>query len=283
MWKKRTNAVGLEYSPNSVYWTIVQKLFSGKYVVEYSMPNCTIFCIAEQLENGRPMPVLRDLNANQWHTVVNTAEGWTAFPYKNGMTLLAGDIVEWGCNHVATIEDDGVNPLVSASWWTNYDGTSKGARYNNPICKNQQEVSNYFIKNYPYRFYHSTTFEDECKRGGGNAKPTYVFRYIAPQPVEKDITKNQIYSNVKGLNIRKEPNTTSTIIGTLPNGYFDVQEVIKKSDYTWFNLGDCYVAQVNGVEYYEAKKETYEELYYDTLAKLTVAEDKLNKIKEIID
>lgn len=258
MWKKRTNANGLAYSINNIYWTILDKLFDGKYIIEYAIGNCTIFCIGEQLENGRPMPVIRDTNANLWHTVVNYAEGWILLNYVDGMQLKAGDIVEWEENHVATIEEDGINPLISASWWTNYDGTSKGRRYNNPICSTLQEVSDYFTKNYAFRFYHSIKLSEENIKGGGGKSPKYVLRYNEiVKPTDRDETKNQLYVGDIVLNIRKEPTIQPNVLGLLnkPNAYFDVYEYQVREDYTWYNLGNCWVAGVEDTQFYKADEE----------------------------
>lgn len=169
---------GLDFTPNGKYWYLVnqvmQKFFSKEeYRVEYVLANCTILCYVMALVNNLPAPTSTIPSARNFHTKV--ANGWKAIPYQEGMKLKANDIIEWGCNHVAYAISDGTNPQVVASWWTNYDGTSKGDR-NMALTKTMEDTANYLYNKYPYRYYHQTDFQDEQKRGGGKTNPTFVLR-----------------------------------------------------------------------------------------------------------
>lgn len=74
--------------------------------------------------------------------------------------------------------------------------------------------------------------------------------YEEPKPVDRDETVNQLQVDITGLRIRVEPNTTCKIMGSLEKGIYNVVEVEKKADYTWYKLGEnAYAAGVEGVTY----------------------------------
>lgn len=77
--------------------------------------------------------------------------------------------------------------------------------------------------------------------------------WVAPEPVARDVKKNQVKISVAGVNIRKEPSTNADIMGVAQNNvYYNVIEVSKKSDFDWYHLGeDSWIAGVSGVEYLE--------------------------------
>ena len=163
------------------YWN---SSYNSNATFNLCLANCTTLCVGRALENGYPKPVTVIRNANLWHTVVNTSEGWTLLNYTSGMVLKAGDIVEWvNNNHVATIEEDGTNPNQSSSWYTGDDGTGGSSRSASVIGGNTlQDVSNFMVNNYPYRFYHYTALSVENQQGGGNRAPDYVLRYDGEEP-----------------------------------------------------------------------------------------------------
>lgn len=104
--------------------------------------------------------------------------------------------------------------------------------------------------------------------------------YILPKAVERDTTKDQLYVGDIILNVRDEATTSSQLMGRLekPNGYFNVNSVVKKDDYTWYSLGvDSWVAGVNEVTFYpKAKEKDYQKLY-------EIEKEKTEKIKEIVN
>lgn len=74
-----------------------------------------------------------------------------------------------------------------------------------------------------------------------------------PTPVDKDNSKNQLYISDIVLNVRTGASTSSAKVGTLnkPNAYFDVLDVSKQSDYTWYKLtNELWVAGVEETTYY---------------------------------
>lgn len=264
-----------DFSSNGIYYPIVESTTKEYFPslnkqIEYILANCTLLVFVIAKIKGLPYPSNIIPNANRLH--LNVSNGWKAIPYTNGMKLLPNDILEWSCNHVAWFNGD----KVYASWWTDYEGTSKGVR-NMKLTSTLKDTVDYFYTKYKNRFFHETTFEDECERGGGNAKPSYVIRYAdLPKPVERDKTKSQVYVGDIVLNVRQEPSTNSIALGTLnkPNGYFDVSEAILKEDYTWYKLDSGYIAKVKNVEFYKKADTDYKTLYEE-------AQSKLNKVNEL--
>lgn len=69
---------------------------------------------------------------------------------------------------------------------------------------------------------------------------------------EKDEKKNQVYIPTENLRIRAEPSTSSEQVGWCEVGYYDVLELLKQEDYTWYRLSEnAWCAGVDGVEYTE--------------------------------
>lgn len=186
-----------DFKPNGKYWYLVEQVMqvftkiSDK--VEYILPNCTIGVCVVALAKGLPMPVSSIPNANLLHTRV--ANGWKALPFTSGMKLKENDIIEWGCNHTAFVIGNGTNPQVVASWWTNYDGTSKGNR-GMRLTSTMVDTANYLFNRYVYRYFHETSFEDEQNRGGGKTNPTYILRY---EDNKVETTKDSLLKQIKKL------------------------------------------------------------------------------------
>lgn len=59
---------------------------------------------------------------------------------------------------------------------------------------------------------------------------------------EKDSNKNQIKVVGEFLRARKEAGLDKQILGFIDYGIYDYIEKIEKDNYTWYNLGFCYVA-----------------------------------------
>ena len=68
----------------------------------------------------------------------------------------------------------------------------------------------------------------------------------------KDEKKNQIYVPTENLRIRAEHSTSSEQVGWCEIGDYDVLEISKQEDYTWYRLAEnAWCAGVDGVEYAE--------------------------------
>lgn len=161
------------------YWN---KSYNPNADFENCMANCTTYAYGRVRENGLPAPVTRIINANNWHTVVNTSAGWSLIRYIQGMSLQAGDILEWEAIHVAVVETNGTNPGVSASWYTGDDGTADSDRSTAVMGNSLASVSNWMVSHRPNRFYHYVDMRSENDDAGGGAYPKYVLRYSGSGP-----------------------------------------------------------------------------------------------------
>lgn len=256
--------------------------------IEYIIPNCTVGVYVTALIQGLPKPVKTIVSAKNYHKEVNTEDGWVAIPYTKGMQLQPHDIVEWDCNHVAYVVGNGTNPNIYASWWTNYNGTSKGNRYDTKQTKSLKETSEYFYAKYKNRYFHEKTFENEKINAGDGKNPTYVLRYTKPtvptiKTVEKDSTKDQIYVSHAEQNIRDEADKKSALTGLSEIGYYNVLSKSVKTDYTWYNIGqDLWIAGVSGrVEFIPKDKTDYKKLYEEAKNKLSEINELAKQIQNI--
>lgn len=206
------------------YWNIS---YNPNADFENCMANCTTYAYGRVRENGLPAPVTRIVSANRWHTVVNTSAGWSLIRYIQGMTLQAGDILEWEAIHVAVVETNGTNPGVSASWYTDDDGHSTGDRTTAVMGNTLASVSNWMVSHYPNRFYHYVDMRSENDDAGGGAYPKYVLRYsgsgpIPPEPggEEPDVTVSPSSYNVVMASDQSYVDFTFNVTVTgIPDGY----------------------------------------------------------------
>lgn len=182
-WVPQTSRAHFEYGAGSwsiYYWN---NSYNPGATFQLCLANCTTFAYGRPLENGWPAPVTAFRNANNWHNYVNTGGGWTLLNYTSGMQLLAGDIVEWQAQHVAVVEQDGTNPYIGASWYTDDEGHAYGNRTAAVIGGTTlQAVSNWMVANHPGRFFHYVPLSTENANAGGHAPPKYVIRYQGVQP-----------------------------------------------------------------------------------------------------
>ena len=269
-WIPQNSGNHFEYGAGSwsqYYWN---PNYNPNATIPNCLANCTTLCYGRALENGWPAPVTSIPNGNKWHTVVNTAQGWSKISYTSGMQLYAGDIVEWASedpdhiplpNHVATIEQDGTDPYQSSSWYTGDDGTGNSSRNTAIVGHNLQAVSNWMVSNYPYRFYHYSTLSQENIQGGHNNQPRYVLRYQGAQPPTP--SENPVITIVPTSYYRTMAATSdyldfqfSITISGIPDGesasggntYPDLTRI--------YNSGWSYTSYViNGVTYRQAYKQ----------------------------
>ena len=174
-WTPQTNRSHYEYGAGSwsrYYW---DRSVNPNATPELCLANCTTLAYGRVMEEGYPAPVTRILNANLWHTVVNTAEGWELLNYYSGMLLMPGDVLEWSAMHVAVVETQSTSPYVSASWYTPRDESLS-----------LQAISDYFqtTESLQNRFYHYVPLWRENNNAGDGADPLYVLRYNGSEPPE---------------------------------------------------------------------------------------------------
>ena len=177
-WTPRTSRSGIEYggAKSSYYWTSVNP--GANY--SNCLANCTTLAYGRVLEEGCRAPVSSFRDAGNWHTVV--ANGWSAQPYSSYVSSIKpGDIIEWP-GHVAVVETvSSSNIYCSSSLYTgdhgraywppdsgNYDTRSPAV-----MGSTLQDVSNWMIANYAWRFYEYTTV-DTISNVRLGVQPTYI-------------------------------------------------------------------------------------------------------------
>lgn len=238
----------------SVYWW--NKSVNPEASVANGLGNCTCYVYGEALHCGLPAPVSVITDASHWHK--HLINGWMAVPYQEYKTnIKKGDILEWvSGNHVAICSNiENGKPWISGSFYTGTNGKaySDGGYSTREGINSLKQLNDYMVANFPYRFFHYVTLDEESQWCGGD--PEFVLvSPVSIVPVEKDSTKNQIYVGITGLRVRTEPNTSSQMRGVASTGYYSVSEVIEGGDFDggniWYKIGDLYVASVEGVQYY---------------------------------
>lgn len=243
------------------YWNIS---YNPNADFENCMANCTTYAYGRVRENGLPAPVTRIVNANNWHTVVNTSAGWSLIRYIQGMTLQAGDILEWEAIHVAVVETNGTNPGVSASWYTGDDGTADSDRSTAVMGNSLASVSNWMVSHRPNRFYHYVDMRSENDDAGGGAYPKYVLRYSGSGPTppepggdeEPEVTVSPSSYNVVMAGDQTYVDFTFNVTVTgIPEGYTASGSNTYPGLYRVYNTGWSYTDYtVDGTVYQRATK-----------------------------
>ena len=233
--------------------------YGGKYhpffwegvSISNGLANCTVMTYGDCMVDGW-QPVSRIVNANNWHNYANGIV--LPFDYS---AIEKGDVLEWvnGC-HVAKVDEiiDGVIYL-NCSWYTGVHGVAvyNGAWDTRPFSS-LQELSDFMITNYPTRFYHHWSLEDE-NRGVGSL-PQYIIKkpnYIKPDGENKTIDQIQVLTDEQ--NVRTQPNTNSEIVGVAQSGFYNVYGTFNDGKYIWYNVKEnLFIAGVNGrVVYIESE------------------------------
>lgn len=216
------------------------------------LANCTTLAVAFSYIHNLPYPVSYIASASNWHKVLTN--GWEAKPL-GSVKPKVGDIIQWveHC-HVATVIaiDDGI-PILGCSWYTGEHGKSVINKKPDPRDQfsSMQEVSDFMIANYPFRFYHEVPISDEASMNGG--MPENIL--VAPQriePVEEDKSKNQIYVHTDTQNIRDNMNN---IIGVARHGFYNVIGTVFNNGYEWMEIEpNAYIALIQDrVDYIPAQ------------------------------
>ena len=220
--------------------------------IQNCLANCTTLAIAFAYIHGLPLPVSSIVSAANFDKVL--INGWEAKPL-GSVKPKVGDIIQWKAHcHVATVIaiDKGI-PILGCSWYTGEHGKSTidGHYDTREQFTSMQEVSDFMIANYPFRFYHECPISDEASMNGG--MPENIL--IAPQriePVEEDKTRNQIYVHTDTQNIRDNMNN---IIGVARHGFYNVIGQVFNNGYEWMEIEpNAYIALIQGrVDYISAQ------------------------------
>ena len=192
------------------------------------LANCTTFvfgdCIRES-EYLRPVSVIK--SASVWDKYL--INGWECRDFDKTQ-LKVGDILQWvnKC-HVARVADI-INGtvFVSASWYTGEHGKSiyNGKYDTRNSIHSLEELSDFMIRNYPTRFYHYWTLEEEMQGVGGT--PEHYFSMPTTiSPVPRDTEVNQIEATDNTLRVRLAPNLDGEFYCFIRKGYYNVLSVVK--------------------------------------------------------
>lgn len=280
------------------YWW--NKSVNPEASVANGLGNCTCFVYGAALAAGFPAPVSVITDARNWHKYL--ANGWVCVPYADYKSnLKVGDIIEWETgNHVAIVSD-----MVDDTAWISgsfYTGIHGSAYYDGGYDTREgiatlQQLNDFMVNNYQYRFFHYVPLSEEARWCGG--EPDYVL--VAPLsivPTERDMNYEQVYVGVTGLRVRTEPNTSSQMRGVAANGYYNISAVVTGGDFgegdTWYKIGDHYIASVNGVIYYPKEQimpleemmklmQQMKDTYLKVCAERDMYKDELEKIRRIVN
>lgn len=252
--------------------------YNPNATVGNGLANCTTLSVGFTYINSLPYPVTSIPNASNFHK--NLTNGWTYIKFDKSK-LKVGDIIEWvnDC-HVCTVADiiDGV-VYVHSSWYTGEHGRSTydGHFDTRNSIGSLQELSDLMFDDYPYRAYHYTDFDTECKQVGG--QPQYIC--VAPnqiKPSGEDKTKNQINILTNEQNVRTAPN--GSIIGVAMSGYYTVYGTSNDGTYTWYEIYDGWVAGVSGRVVYVPKSD---DIYNDLVKENKELKKRLDKIRGLAE
>ena len=242
-------------------FTLDEIKYGGKYhaffwgdlnpnaTIPNGLANCTTFTYGDCLRDGW-QPVSRIVNANNWHKYANGE----VIPYDRSL-VKKGDVIEWvnGC-HVAKVDDiiDG-EIYLNCSWYTGEHGVAiYNGSYDTRHFSSEKEMSDFFIENYPTRYYHYWTIEQESR--GVGAEPTYIIRRLPMlEPDGEDKSIDQIDVLTDEQNVRTAPN--GDIVMTAKGGFYNVYGRFNDGKYIWYQVKENYwIAGVDGrVEYIESE------------------------------
>ena len=254
-----TDIKGLEYGGkyHKYFW---DPSVNPEATIRDGLADCTCFVLGDVAYDGLPRPVSPIPNANKWHTCVTN--GWSVIQFDKDKVEL-GDIIEWenGCHvaRVTKIQDGTI--FISGSFYTGMHGKAWwNGSFDTRTFTSLQEMSDWMIQNYPVRFFHYWSLENENSWVGYS--PSYILK--KPQsitPVKRDTSKDQIKVLTNEQNIRTANNE---IVGIAAKGYYNVIRIVHstKNNYDWYEVEpDRYIAGVEGrVVYYPADNSNDEEI-----------------------
>lgn len=103
-------------------------------------------------------------------------------------------------------------------------------------------------------------------------------------PVEPNPNADQAEVTIDDLRIRKEPSTSSTIMGYCPEGYYDIEETHSDDpEYVWFKVNGYYIAFTDGVIYHPAQSDPKDKEIEELKKEVERLKDELRLSEKIIE
>lgn len=219
----RTTAKGLEY-PNRFYWDINLNPYAS---IVNGLADCTAFSYGAIIEDGHRPVVSRVCNANNFHKYL--INGWSYIPFDEEK-LEIGDIVEWSAKcHVAVVSDKEKN--ISGSFYTGMHGRAYyNGKFDTRSFVSLKEMSDWMVANYPTRFFHHWSIEEESRWCGGS--PEYILKHPL-YSVPEDKTRPQIHVLTDDMNVRDNSNN---VLKRAENGFYNVLGTKESGGYTWYEV-----------------------------------------------
>lgn len=260
----RTSAEGLEY-PNGFYWNINKNPYAS---VINGLADCTAFSFGAIIEDGHRPVVSRVCNANNFHKYL--INGWSYIPFDESR-LEIGDIVEWSAKcHVAVVSDKQKN--ISGSFYTGMHGRAYwNGKFDTRSFVSLKEMSDWMVTNYPARFFHHWSIEEESRWCGGS--PEYILKHPL-YSVAENPQVDQIQVLTDDMNVR---NNDNTILKRAESGFFNVLGWKDANGYRWYEVEpNKYIAGYEGRVIYIPKQE-------DIAIRLQVLEEENAELRRKLD
>lgn len=267
---------------HNFFWNVQ---YNRNATIENGLANCTTMAyglsIMESIgsiDAGKPVSSI--VSASNWHKVLTN--GWSFIKYDKNK-LHVGDIIEWvdGCHVAKVIGKRNKEFIVGSSFYTGEHGVAYyNGTYDTRNFKSLQDLSNFMVTKYPFRFYHECTVDEEIEHIG--KAPTYIL--IKPDvvlPVKENKEVDQIHVLTDEQNIR---NSENKIVGTAQHGYYNVIGQKISNGYVWYEVqNNRYIAGVEGRVVYipSTDSKSYKEKYEELLVvnkELTRKLDEINKL-----
>ena len=263
----RTSAKGLEY-PNSFYWDIARNPYAS---ILNGLADCTAFSYGAIIEDGHRPCVSKVCNANVFHKYL--INGWSCIPFDENK-LEVGDIVEWSDKcHVAVVSDKQKN--ISGSFYTGMHGRAYwNGKFDTRSFVSLKEMSDWMTTNYPTRFFHHWSIEEESRWCGG--APEYILKHPLYSASE-DNTVDQIFVSSDQMNVR---NNENEVLKRAEKGFYNVLGWKDANGYRWYEVEKGkYIAGYEGVVSFIPKKETE---ILQLQARIKELEGKLEQIRRLL-
>lgn len=204
--------------------------FNPVATIEDSLANCTCFVIGDCGVTGTPRPVSKVVGAQDWDKYLTN--DWTRANF-DPAKVKVGDIIQWvkGVHVARVFKIENGTIWVRGSFYTGEHGVSRyGDGYDTrKSFQNLEQVSNFMVKNYPNRFYHEVTLEQESKAVG--SQPEHILSMPNTiSVVERNENVDQIRTTDTTLRIRTTPSLAGSIVGHTQLGYYNVLSIVDASE-----------------------------------------------------